>query len=113
MSRKIIPGAIALACAAALAAPALAATKTVEIKDFSFGPSRMTINSGTTVVWHWDNTEAPHNVTSYVTPKGAHSFRSGTFSGERTYRHRFSRRGTFRFVCSIHPSTMRMRITVR
>jgi plastocyanin len=110
--RKLVAVVVVLTCLAGLAASAVAGTKTVDITDFAFGPARMTIRHGTRVTWYWNNTQAPHNVTSYKTPSGVHSVHSGTFTGYHTFGHTFRRKGTYRFLCSVH-SEMRMRITVR
>jgi plastocyanin len=112
MSRKIITGLLALGCAAALASTSFAASfRNVDVKDDSFSRTHLSISRGTTVVWHWKDTQAPHNVTAYKTPKGVSHFQSHTVAGNYTYKHRFAKKGTFLLHCTIH-SDMQERITV-
>jgi plastocyanin len=87
----------------AVAAPALAANKTVKVVDDAFKAKTVTIHKGNTVTWKWAG-HNPHNVkfktfTSKVQVKG-------------TFRHRFTKRGTYHYVCSIH-SGMRGTVVVR
>ena len=98
-----------VALAAALAIPAFAATRTVSVKDNFFSPKSTSISRGGTVKWIWRG-NAPHNVTMQKGP--GTKFRSANkLSG--TYSHRFTRRGTYTIVCTIHPSTMILKVKVR
>jgi plastocyanin len=113
MTRKLFAAVLTLACAAAMAAPALAGTKTVTVKDFAFGPKRLTIRHGTTVVWKWDrNNFAGHNVTTKKVPHGAKQFHSLLRVSSYTYKKRFTVKGTYLLHCTIHDE-MQERITVR
>ena len=78
---------------AAVAAPSLAANKTVNAKDDFFQAKVVTIQKGNTVTWRFvgDN---PHNVVG----KG---FNSGVRSSG-TWKKKFRSRGTFRYRCTIH-----------
>lgn len=87
----------------AVAAPALGAGATVRVADNVFRSSSVTIRKGQTVTWRWVG-KNPHNVK--FSSFGSKVQVSGTF------RHRFTRRGTFRYVCSIHPG-MRGKVVVR
>lgn len=98
-----------IACAAltagALAAPAVAgAARQVTLKDIAFRPATISIARGDTVRWVWRDGSTIHNVTF----KG---FRSPTKSSG-TYTHRFTRAGTFRYRCTIHPG-MNGKVVVR
>jgi plastocyanin len=84
------------------------ATKRVEVGDLYFRSRSIAVQSGDTVRWVWVG-EAPHNVT--VT-RGPRKFRSRTKTGG-AYAKRLSRRGTYRYVCTVHPDNMRGRIVVR
>jgi plastocyanin len=84
------------------------ATKRVEVGDLYFRSRSVSVQRGDTVRWVWAG-ELPHNVT--VT-RGPRKFRSRTKSGG-TYAKRLSRRGTYRYVCTVHPDSMRARIVVR
>ena len=96
------------ALAAALAIPAFAATKTVLVKDNFFSPKSTSISKGSTVRWLWRG-DAPHNVTKSKGP-GTKFRSSNKFSG--SYSHRFTRRGTYTIVCTIHPG-MTMKLVVK
>jgi plastocyanin len=87
--------------AAALAIPALAATRSVRIGDNYFVRSRgvptVTVRRGTVVRWVWKG-KSIHNVT--VT-RGPRKFRSPT-KRKGTFSVRVIRLGTYRIVCTIH-----------
>jgi hypothetical protein len=85
------------------AVSALAATKTVKWKVGSKTTQRIAKNG--IVKWVWSD-GAPHNV------KGP-GFRSKT-TGRRgyAYSHRFRKRGTFRIICEVHPTTMKTKVIV-
>jgi plastocyanin len=71
--------------------------KTVSIVDFAFRPSKLTVAAGTKV--SFANTgNAPHTATR------AGSFDTGTISPGRSKTIKFSRKGSFAYHCSIHPS---------
>jgi len=83
-----------------------AATKTVSIKDFAFTPEKVSIAVGDTVTW-----------TNRETDGTAHrvSFDNGTESADiapgRTYSRRFTSKGTYHYICSLH-SYMEGTVTV-
>jgi len=98
---------VPVAVAAVLPATASAATKRVKVGDEYFSPKRITIQSGDTVRWNWVGS-LRHNVTVTRGPRMFHSKtqRSGHYSRA------IVRRGTYRYICTIHPLSMRGRITV-
>jgi plastocyanin len=104
--------ALALTVVAAVAAfvvPALAATKTVTVKDSAFAPKSVTVKKGTKVTWKWTGT-LPHNVTVTSGPKKFHSATQtkGSFSQTLT------KPGTYKIVCTIHQAlgmTMTVKVT--
>ncbi len=69
----------------------------IEIKNFAFNPSTITIPKGTTVIWT-QNDGVAHTVTSSV-GKG---FDSGTLNPGDPFRWTFNDAGTFSYVCSFH-----------
>jgi plastocyanin len=105
---------LALAAATALALPALAATKNVAVQDNVFKKKRVTIAKGDRVKWVWDGVNE-HNVVFIKVPTGARKPRKcGTrTSGECARRFR-SKRGVYRYVCTIHLDSddMKGRVTV-
>jgi plastocyanin len=86
--------------------PSLAASQTesaprgpnmVDINNFAFAPSTMTVPVGTTVTWT-NRDEEPHTV---VADDG--SFHSPGMGTNGTYAFTFAKAGSFGYVCSIHP----------
>jgi plastocyanin len=73
-------------------------TLVVNIKDFAFNKSEMTIAQGTTVRWtNLDNVK--HDITS-TTGK----FESPALDNGDTWEHTFNDLGTFEYFCSLHPA---------
>ena len=74
-------------------------THDVEINNYAFSPSTLTLNIGDTV--KWTNKQAiPHIV---VSDSGS-ELNSPQIESEGTYSHTFNQKGTFAYYCSIHPS---------
>jgi plastocyanin len=109
--RKPLALLTAAATAAALAVPALAATKTVRVDDDFFvrsGPRpTVVVNNNDTVKWVWRG-ESAHNV---VVTKGPVKFRSKTIV-TGSYSRKMTRGGTYTIVCTLH-SGMNMLLKVR
>lgn len=104
--KRLLALALALAAVAAvLAAPSLAATRSVSVKNNFFTPRSVSISKNTTVRWVWRG-GGRHNV---VVSSGPVHFRS-SIRRSGTYRHKFSRRGTYRILCTVHSG---MTMTVR
>jgi plastocyanin len=110
MRRLLILAAVP-ALTAAIAIPALAATKSVEVDDNYFvrdsGTPTVTVKKNTSVRWKWEG-KNPHNVTVTSGPVKFHSStkKSGTFTKKLT------RTGTYRIICTIHDG-MKMTLKVR
>ncbi len=83
------------------------ATKRVKVGDLFFKKSKVTIQSGDTVKWTWVG-EAPHDVT--VT-KGPRKFHSKTKTSG-TYSKKLRKRGTYRYICTVHPDDMKGKVVV-
>jgi plastocyanin len=101
----------AAALTVALATPATAAapsTAKVVLKDIAFHKSSVTIRRGGTVTWRWDDGRVGHDVTS----RGTLRFKSSTTKQTGTWRIRFTKAGTYRYVCTVHPG-MAGRVIVR
>ena len=96
-----------VACAA-LAIPAVGASKTtIKLGDNFFKPKSTTVSKGTTVTWDWTG-KAPHNVTVISGPT---KFRSKVQTSG-TYTQKLSKAGTYKIVCTIHPG-MALTLKVR
>jgi plastocyanin len=105
---------IATVAASALAAGALAGqslgagSKTVQVKDNLFAPTKVTVTRGTTVRWTWKG-KAPHNVTITKGPVKFHS--STTTKG--SFSKKLTKAGTYSILCTIHAPNMKMTVTVK
>src|SRR2546421_5300922 len=85
-----------------------AKTKTVQVGDDFFAPTKVTIHRGGKVKWTWGGgTSHSHTVTE----------ENGKFtSAEKTsgtYKHTFKKKGTFHIFCSVHPEQMQMKVVVK
>jgi LPXTG-motif cell wall-anchored protein len=81
-----------------------AAKASVTIKDFSFGPSTITVHAGDTVTWV---NEGPSNHTATA----AGIFNTGVLHAGQSASLVLTHTGTFSYRCSIHPF-MRATVTV-
>jgi plastocyanin len=104
-SIAMVLAAVMVASLVVAASLAMAATKTVRVKQPNkWASSSVSIKRGDTVRWTWSG-GPPHNVQG-------RGFKSRTAS-RLTYRRKFNRRGSYRIVCTVHRSTMRMTVRVR
>ncbi|MFA6447713.1 MAG: cupredoxin domain-containing protein [Patescibacteria group bacterium] len=71
-------------------------TKTINIQNFAFNPTSLTVKKGTTVVWTNDD-QVPHQIKSAT-------FNSSTLSNSQTFSFTFDTVGAFPYSCAIHPS---------
>ena len=108
MKKHLAVGAATAVAAGALAIPALAATKSVQVKDNIFSTKTLTVKKGTTVKWVWKG-KAAHNVT--VT-KGPAKFRSETFL-KGSFSKKLTKAGSYTILCTIHSPGMKMIIKVK
>jgi len=90
----------------------------VSVADFYFGPDAVTVKKGGSVKWVWSpaNTE-PHDVHLKKGPKGLK--KAGTYSTKTTavtnaeFKKTFETPGTYNFICTIHPTKMKLTVTVK
>jgi plastocyanin len=111
--RKLIVIAVAAFVLVALAATAMAATRSVKVGDDyyvrSSGVPKVTVSKGTTVRWRFAG-ENPHTVT---VSRGPVKFNSGVRSSG-SYRKKMTRRGTYTIYCVIHgASNQKMKLVVK
>lgn len=76
---------------------------------YFFKPDSLTITAGTTVVWY-DNSDAPHTVTSDSGAPSAFGTTTNVTQG-KTFALTFNTPGTYNYHCNIHPN-MKALITV-
>jgi plastocyanin len=69
----------------------------VTVNGTSYSPARLTISVGETVTWK-NTDERDHSIKAED-----NSFDSGTIRSGGTFRHRFTRAGTYNYACAFHP----------
>jgi plastocyanin len=70
---------------------------TVEIKNFMFTPTTLSVSAGTTVTWKFDDS------TQHTVAANDNSFTSAALASGQTFTHTFAAAGTVAYHCSIHP----------
>lgn len=78
--------------------PAMAATVTVSITDFTFSPATVTVHPGDKVVWH-NGDSVPHTATAL----DGKSFGTGAIDPGASASAVLSKPGEYRYHCAIHP----------
>jgi plastocyanin len=111
-------GAGAASAKAPGAAVAAAKPKLVTVNDFYFGPNAVTIHKGGSVKWVWSSTNTyPHDVHLKSGPSGLKQ--KGTYSTKTTavadaeFKKAFPTAGTYHFICTIHPTEMKLTVVVK
>jgi plastocyanin len=89
---------------APLVKPATSSAGNVVIRNFAYAPRTLNVKAGTTVKWR-NADAAPHTVT-------AGSAGSDVLSRGGTYSRKFTRRGTWAYICALHPA-MKGTVVVR
>ena len=115
MHRRAVSRMLAGLGLSAVAMPALAQAKTVEVSmgrgKMVFLPASVTINAGDTV--NWTNPAVVlHSVTfdpsmavkpeNVALPAGVKPFDSGDMGQDATFSHTFTVKGTYKYVCKMH-----------
>ncbi len=79
--------------------PAHSAEAKVEVKidNFSFGPTTVTVDKGSTVTWI-NRDDIPHTVVS-----SDKVFKSKVLDTDEQFSFTFAQAGTYPYFCSIHP----------
>jgi plastocyanin len=80
----------------------------VPVGDRFFGDPNLRVKQGSFVTWQFNSQEL-HNVTTANGPLG---IGSDNLDGNRTVTQKFSRPGTYRLFCALHPVQMQERIVV-
>jgi plastocyanin len=89
---------------------ATATVHMVDVADFMFTPSTLTVHPGDTVRWMWVN--GTHTTTSTSIPSGATSWTSNINSATSFFDYVPHAPGTYNYICSIHPTLMVASFTV-
>jgi plastocyanin len=90
---QLVAAAMAIVCTASEGAVA----NSIEVKDFMFMPTTLTVNAGEKVTWV-NKDDEPHTVVS-----DTGMFRSGAMDTNESFSFEFDKAGTYHFTCSIHP----------
>jgi plastocyanin len=103
--------------AAAAQAPKKPPVK-VTVNDFYFAPTPVTIKKGRAVKWVWSSYNTyPHDVHLKQGPKALKN--KSRFSTTTTavtdahFQRTFEVPGTYKFICTVHPSEMKLTVTVK
>jgi len=111
--------ALALSGAAATAAnaPSKSKPKEVSVADFYFGPEKLTLKEGQSVNWVWAEANTyPHDVHLKSGPKSLKQ--KASYSTKTTavtnaeFKKTFTTPGTYKFICTIHPTQMNITVKV-
>src|SRR5436305_941763 len=81
------------------AVPSGAAPNEVIIDQFTFRPASLAVPMGTRVTWV-NRDDVPHTATSTARPK---AFDSGTLDTDDRFSHVFTKPGTYKYYCAVHP----------
>jgi plastocyanin len=124
---KPFKAALALCCAIAVALSGVTAATAqapkkppvkVTVNDFYFAPTAVTIKKGLAVKWVWSSYNTyPHDVHLKQGPKTLKN--KSRFSTTTTavtdahFQRTFEVPGTYKFICTVHPSEMKMTVTVK
>jgi plastocyanin len=108
-TKVLLVGLLAMVAVAVAIAPAqlqaepsagTSATKRVSVRDDFFSPKRVSVRVGDRVRWSWRG-KRPHDVRFRGAPRGA-SKRSSKIQTRGSFTRSFTKRGTYRYVCTIH-----------
>ena len=89
---------------APLVKPATNSANNVVIRNFAYSPATVSVKAGTTVKWK-NAYAAPHTIT-------AGSAGSDVLNRNGTYSRKFTRRGTWAYICALHPA-MKGKVVVK
>jgi plastocyanin len=81
----------------------------VPVGDRFFGAPNLRVRRGSSITWQFSGQEL-HNLTLASGPLG---IGSDNLDGDRTFTQQFTRPGTYRFFCGLHPTQMQQRVVVK
>jgi plastocyanin len=110
--RTIAIAAVGVVALCALGGVAAAAPETtVKVGDNFLSPGKKTVSKGTSVRFRWVGA-ARHHIVKAKGPGGPVASPATAKSGVNLAK-RFVKTGTYRFICTIHPTEMRLKLVVR
>jgi plastocyanin len=112
--RWMIGSLAAIVLVAAVAAPAVIARgepeTTITVGNNFLSPAKKTIAAGTKLEFRWVGGERHHIVKTKGPGGDLHS--PATSKRGVHLAHTFNKRGTYKFVCTFHPTEMHLKLTV-
>lgn len=111
------PGGTAGANASAKGSPTPPLNQRINVADFSFSPTTLTMRANTTVIWYQEGPSS-HTVTSGTDNRATgvthadKKFSSGTLKPGSNFSFTFTTPGVYYYFCSIHPKQMSALIVV-
>ena len=87
-------------------------TATIYMKNLAFSPSLLTIKINTTVTWV-NKDVAIHNVHSGTPEKPTPIIVSKNLSKGQKFSYKFTKKGAYKYYCTIHSSIMQATIIVK
>jgi plastocyanin len=101
--------ALAVGVAMTSASPDKRGSKTVKVADDFYSPDSVSVSKGTKVKFKWVGNHK-HNVVKTKGPGGAFSSTATSADGVN-FKHKFSKSGTYKIICTIHPEmTMKVKV---
>jgi len=101
--------ALAVGVSMTSASPDKRGSKTVKVADDFYSPDSLTVSKGTKVKFNWVG-KHKHNVVKTKGPGGAFSSVATSANGVN-FKHKFSKSGTYKIICTIHPEmTMKLKV---
>ena len=70
------------------------------LRNNAYQPASVTVQTGQTVEWVWQDGAIPHNIDG---ASDLSDFDSGSLVTSGTWRHRFKKAGTYSYHCDLHP----------
>lgn len=119
--RQLLPAAACLVAVALCGTPAATAAPKparVTVNDFFFAPDAVTIRKGGSVKWVWSvANSSPHTVHLRSGPKSlknkaSYSTKTSAVT-EARFQKAFETPGTYKYICTIHPTEMKMTVVVK
>jgi plastocyanin len=92
------------------------AAKTIKVGDDFFSPTSVKVKKGDKVKFKWLSSNGnPHNATLEKGPKGVkkRDFKSATGAIGIKFAPKFKKKGTYDFICTIHPTVMKTTVKVK
>jgi plastocyanin len=89
-------------------------TYKVGVYDYYFTKPKVTLKTGDKITWKWpDAGGSGHDVADTKRPKGAKKFHSPVYTAAVSWSHTFTKAGTYRIICRLHPDQMIMSVKVK